>query len=236
MKNKLIILALSLLTINSCQKNKNKPNSVKSNIDKVYQVNDPDSIKTNVKKTINRVYGSVPIPELIDFVREIEKSDWNPDTLRLKKIDYYSYLKEKTLFNEYPFYKIKYENTEIKRTNEYEPELLKEQSNNSKNQVDIELFKNVKSIWGYFYRGKKIGNSISDGVIEQWEFNNEEDAEKALNQIRPAGHLVYFNTMPYHYRIKNYLITFRTRAMAYSYEQRKVFEQFIKTAPKNGYK
>ncbi len=179
-----------------------------------------DSVKSKKKELI--IHEKIPIPELIDFVKEIEKTEWIPDTLRLRKKKLYEYLGKKTSFNGYPFYSIDYKNTDLKKACEFEPNILMRQSPN----LDIELFKNAKSIWGYFYRDKNGTNTISDGIIEQWEFETESDAIKALKQIQPAGHFVYFNTMPFHCRVKNYLITFRTRAMIFSYDQKKIFEKF----------
>jgi hypothetical protein len=226
MKISYTLFTMAFLTICSCQMTEKKKKTISKENTDIKVVQKKDSIHSNIENKTDRDYASLPIPELLDFVIQIEKMNWKPDTLRLKKVDFYNYLKQKTLFNNYPFYKISFHDTEMKKTYEYDSELLLKQSNIPKNKVDIELFKDVKSIWGYFYRGNKIGNSISDGVIEQWEFNTEEDAERALNQIKLAGHLVYFNTIPFHCRIKNYLFTFRTRAMTFSLEQEIVFEKF----------
>jgi len=72
---------------------------------------------------------------------------------------------------------------------------------------------------------------ISDGVIEQWKFESEEQeeqADKAIRQILKPGFTVYFNTNPYFYRIRNKLIIFQSRAMAFRYDQKPVFEKFVK--------
>ncbi|CAL2101704.1 conserved protein of unknown function [Tenacibaculum sp. 190130A14a] len=216
------IILIAFLIICSCKRvlEENSKDSTQKNDIKTVITEDSIISKEKEEKTV--IYKSIPIPELIEFVKEIEKSNWIPDTLRLRKKRLYEYLGEKTLFSDYPFYKIDYQNTDLKRANDFDPKLL----NKLSTKLDIKLFKNAKSIWGYFYRDKNGGNTISDGIIEQWEFENEEEAKKALEQIQPAGHFVYFNTMPFHCRIKNYLITFRTRAMMFSYDQKKIFEEF----------
>ena len=216
MKIKSIIL-IFLLAIFSCKESNKKNRLINLKDEKSVII---DSIKSEKKEIV--VYKNIPIPELIEFVKELEKNEWIPDTLRLRKKRLYEYLGEKTSFNTYPFYNIDYENTDIKKTIEFQPKILIRQSPN----LDTELFKSVRSIWGYFYRDKNGKNTISDGIIEQWEFETESDAIKALEQIQPAGHFIYFNTMPFHCRVKNYLITFRTRAMMFSYDQKKIFEKF----------
>ncbi|WP_040252194.1 hypothetical protein [Psychroserpens mesophilus] len=215
MKIKSTIL-ISLLIFCSC-KESNTKNKLINQKEKSIVI---DSSKAQKQELV--VHESIPIPELIEFVKEIEKTEWIPDTLRLRKKKLYNYLGNKTSFNGYPFYSIDYENTDLKKASKFEPNVLMKLSPN----LDIELFKNTKSIWGYFYRDKNGTNTISDGIIEQWEFETESDAIKAIEQIQLVGHFVYFNTMPFHCRVKNYLITFRTRAMMFSYDQKIIFEKF----------
>jgi hypothetical protein len=124
-------------------------------------------------------------------------------------------------FNDRPFYPIDFKNSRLKLA--FGTKL----SGCYLNSIDLALFENVKDIWGYFYREKDATNVISDGVIEQWEFENEDQAEKALVQINQVGHAVYFNINPLFCRIKNKLIVFQTRAMAFSYDQKPVFKKFI---------
>lgn len=109
---------------------------------------------------------------------------------------------------------------------------MAKQSQSFKNEAFSKLnfnnFRKVKNIWGYFYRNKFKTNLISDGVIEQWEFGNAEDAEEVLQEISTSrGDIIYFNTMPFFCRIDNKLIIFQTRAMAFSYDQKAVFQKFI---------
>ncbi|WP_064967582.1 hypothetical protein [Tenacibaculum ovolyticum] len=209
----------------ACGCKKEQKENIKDSIpeESIRNVANESSVITKEKVEEIVIYKSIPIPELIEFVKKIEKSDLIPDTLRLRKKRLYEYLGEKKIFSNYPFYKILYESTDLKRANELWPELLNKQST----KLNIKLFKRAKSIWGYFYKDKNGGDTISDGVIEQWEFENEEEVKEALEQIELAGHFVYFNTRPFHCRVKNYLITFRTRAMGFSYDQKKIFEEFI---------
>ena len=134
-------------------------------------------------------------------------------------------------FNDRPFYSISFENSRLNKA--YNAEIYKRHFDS----LDFELFKGVKNIWGYFYRDKEATDWISDGVIEQWEFESEEQADKALREILQPGFIVYFNTNPYFCRIRNKLIIFQSRSMAFSYDQKPVFEKFVKEkAPNTVYK
>jgi len=189
---------------------------------------DTDLIKTQEEQPVetpltNHVISGLPCDELLDFVAQIEKNSWIPDTLRLSKVGIYRELNNQniTYFNGRPFYHIPFDNNRLSYIyNTFTAEHLKE--------LDYALFSKVNKIWGYFYRNKDATEWISDGVIEQWEFETEETASKALKEITSVSDIVYFNTQPYFCRIDNKLIIFQTRAMKFSYDQKPLFEQFIK--------
>jgi len=185
-----------------------------------------------------------PCIEIQEFVEEIESLGWIPDTSRLNKVGIYKELNRKQVkfFNNRPFYKINFENSDLFTYYNYEPIRIVSDSIEVENDsaynyyrspievafdsVDIEFFRSVKSIWAYFYRKKDAVEWISDGIIKQWEFDNSDNAELAMKQIQKAGSFMYFNTTPYYCRIDNKVIIFHTRAMAFSYDQRKIFEKF----------
>ena len=165
---------------------------------------------------------NAPCIELQTFVADIEKLNWVADTNRIKK-GLYRELKQQKMhyFNERPFYPISFDDSEV--NSGYSEGMVIGEAES----FDLELFKGVKNIWGYFYRDKTATDWIADGVIEQWEFATEAQATKALNQIQPIGSLIFFNTNPYFCTISNKLIIFHTRAMAFSYAQKPIFEKFV---------
>lgn len=164
-----------------------------------------------------------PCTEIKEFVADIENLNWVADTNRLKKIGIYSELDREnvTYFNDRPFYPIKFEKSSIYNAYTSEPYMGYLETS------DLEFFKGVKNIWGYFYKDIEATNLISDGVIEQWEFATEVAAEKAFKKIIRRGDIIYFNTNPYFSRIRNKLIIFQSRAMAFSHDQKPVFEKFV---------
>lgn len=231
MKQLNIIIAISVL-LWSCSQNKPK----RENID--VQKNEKTIVETKkdtselIKEiTIEKVDSieqylikKAPCIELQEFVVDIEKLNWVPDNKRLHKVNIYEELDRQKVeyFNDKPFYQISFENSSFNTT--YNAEIFESDFDS----LDYKLFQGVDNIWGYFYRDKKATSSISDGVIEQWEFKTEEEAEKALKQIFQPGFTIYFNTNPYFCRIRNKLIIFQTRAMAFSYDQKSIFEKFVK--------
>jgi len=236
---------LIVLLIWSCS-NKNDKNKLEQTDSKEIII---DSAKANnsnfdIKELEQSTISGQPCIEIQEFVEEIESLGWIPDTSRLNKIRIYSELNRKQIkyFNNRPFYKIDFENSDLFTSYNYEHIKIVSDSTETENDsannyyrspieitfdsVDIELFRNAKSIWAYYYRKKDAVEWISDGIIKQWEFDNSINAELAMNQIQKAGSIMYFNTMPFYYRIDNKVIIFYTRAMAFSYDQRKLFEKF----------
>jgi hypothetical protein len=157
-----------------------------------------------------------PIAALQTFTSELEASGWVADTARARKVAGYAGLNAASIrsFNGRPFYSIAFEDTEINH-------------GEASSVLDQTLFGNAKSIWAYYYRQKDATEWISDGVIEQWEFENAGLATKAMQQLTPAGDEVYFNTTPYFCCLNQYLIIFHTRANAFSYDQAPLFKRFV---------
>ncbi|MBP6639314.1 MAG: hypothetical protein KA293_03400 [Bacteroidia bacterium] len=157
-----------------------------------------------------------PIAALQTFAAKLESSGWVADTARVRKVAGYAGLKTASIrsFDGRPFYRIAFEDSEIPH-------------GEGSAALDQNLFSNAKSIWGYYYRQKDATEWISDGVIEQWEFDNASLASKAMQQLTPVGDEVYFNTTPYFCCLNQYLIIFHTRANAFSYDQAPLFAQFV---------
>ncbi|WP_299103165.1 hypothetical protein [uncultured Winogradskyella sp.] len=164
-----------------------------------------------------------PIHEFIVLTNRLELGRWKHDTIRAKKI--YGLgensSKKPVFFKEKPFYELTFDETGISR-------FVK--SKNFKDELedfDVEVFENTVSIWSYFYRDDMDDNWIEDGIIEQWEFKTQTLAKIAHENIEKKGGTVfYFNTNPFFYTYKNYLFIFHTRAMAFSYDQKIIFEDF----------
>lgn len=176
----------------------------------------------NIAKIDNssKIKANPPSEELQKFVAEIEKAGWISDTSRINSTGIYQELNDSNirLFKNHPFYFIEFENSHIYQA--YQGDM--------NDKTALNHLKKVKTIWGYFYRDKDATDWITDGIIEQWEFETNDQAEKALNIIRPNGSYIFFNTHPYFCRIKNYMIIFHTRAMAFSYDQKPLFEKFVR--------
>jgi hypothetical protein len=177
-------------------------------------------IKSSTKSNIL----NEPCNEIKEYVLKIEKDGWISDTARLSQVQIYKELNRKDIFffNDKPFYKLSFKESRLKTKWDYNANFYRKYMD----YIDYDLFKNVKSIWGYFYRAKNAKSIITDGVIEQWEFENDTDAQNALMQMQKAGSVIYFNTNPYFIRIRNKLIIFHTRAMAFSYNQKPLFQDF----------
>lgn len=191
------------------------------NINKVNKSSDSLKQETSIKKVIKT---NQPQQKLISFCKKLKEIGFRADTTRAKKITSYKSLrKSKTYtFQNFPFYKLSYDDTEISLLND---STYIEVFNV---KVNSTIFKKQKSIWAYFYRGQKEANSIPDGVIEQWEFEDEIHAKKATLILDKVDPLPFFNTNPYYKQEKNYLIIFHTRAMAYSYMQKELFNMYNK--------
>lgn len=158
-----------------------------------------------------------PSDRFIQFAEEIKKEGWIPDMERLKNVGIYPELSRVKFFffEEKPFFNIDLNETQIERVRE---EL---------NDETYQVFKKVKNIWGYFYRRKKDKHTISDGVIEEWQFASKNDAVISFDEIKKiGGNLVFFNTTPYFLVRDRSLYIFHTRAMAFSYDQKYIFEKF----------
>jgi hypothetical protein len=177
------------------------------------------------EESIHSITFDQPCEEFQKFVKDIEKLNWVSDTTRINRKRIYPELKsdEISYFNNRPFYHITFENSGINIFFSLSPYL----SEIHFDSTHYELFKSVKKIWGYYYRDQADSDWISDGVIEQWQFEDEYLAQKALEKVKENGSIIYFNTKPYFCRLRNNLIFFHTRASAFSYDQKHVFKKFI---------
>ncbi len=148
------------------------------------------------------------------FVQEIEKDGWVSDTARVKQLDMYNLSNaELRMQNNLPFYTLSYEDTHVDQIIDGNEE---------------EALSKVQQIWAYYCRDKTHAYIISDGVIEEWQFEDASSAEAAFNAFNRQKTNLYFNTEPYFHQIKTSVYVFHTRAMAFSLDQKGVFEKFVK--------
>lgn len=151
------------------------------------------------------------------FVQEIEKDGWGSDTARVKQLDMYNLNNaELRLQKNLPFYSLSFEDTRVE-------EII--------DGNEAEALSRVQQIWAYYYRDKMHQYIISDGVIEEWQFEDATSAKEAFNAFQLQKTNLYFNTEPYFYQIKTSVYVFHTRAMAFSIDQKGVFEKFVKQNP-----
>lgn len=176
------------------------------------------------KTTSNIPPAPQPSSKLIAFTKEIEKMNWVDDTARLHKVKIYPQLpRENVLFFEgQAFYPIPFEESKIYK-------YIHHPIQSKKRVLDVELFRQVNNIWGYFYRKQPVETSNPDGIIEQWEFADSTLAQQAYEMISDPllAMFIYVNTRPYFTRIDNSLYIFHARASAFSYYQKEVFELFV---------
>lgn len=158
-----------------------------------------------------------PSPELVQFCSEFIAKNWSTDSSRLVGKQLYSELIYDSIqrIGKQPFYHVSLENSQIIR-------FLKNESPGKS-----ALFENTTGVWGFFYF-KQQGDLFPDGVIEQWEFGSEEEAQEAMQAVTGSGNGIFFNTQPYFCVVKNNLYVFHTRAMAFSFDQKPLFEEFVK--------
>jgi hypothetical protein len=165
------------------------------------------------------IYSNPPSKEFVSFCSDVIAKNWSSDTTRLFKKELYSELSYKSLayIENQPFYPILFENSQVNH-------VLKSNGNSK----EWEVFKDVKGVWGYFYFKETQEGMFPDGLIEQWEFETKDEANEALKIMREFSSLIFFNTEPYQCVVGNKLYLFHTRAMAFSYDQKPLFLEFVK--------
>jgi hypothetical protein len=151
------------------------------------------------------------------FVQEIENDGWGSDTARVKQLDMYNLNNaELRMQKNLPFYSLSFEDTRVEQIIDGN---------------EAEALSMVQQIWAYYYRDKTHQYIISDGVIEEWQFEDASSAEAAINAFNRQKTNLYFNTESYFHQIKSSVYVFHTRAMAFSIDQKGVFENFVKENP-----
>ena len=218
MKTKIIYILIPFIVFSCIDKASDKE------IEDKESIHSKDSTKINFSVKENIAF-NYPTEELQKFVKDIEKLNWVSDTTRINRKQIYPELKADKIsyFNSRPFYHIEFENSGINKF----LNLRTAFSETPFDSANYKLFKSVTKIWGYYYRDPVDSDWISDGVVEEWQFEDESLAQKALEKVKENGSIFYFNTKPYFCRLRNNLIIFHTRASVFSYDQKHLFKKFI---------
>ena len=169
-----------------------------------------------------------PTPYFQSFADTLQEMNWVSDTARLNKVSLYGNLDEehRFYFNSHPFYHSKFNETALYRI------VIEGKGDFRPGPEEKELWKKTISVWKYFYKDKEANSGmITDGLIEQWEFESEEIAREAHASIKRIGQILYFNTEPFYCVHKNHLFIFHARAMAFSAPQREIYERFKSSLP-----
>lgn len=179
-----------------------------------------DGQNTDIKEINNNNSTFIePSSGFIDLVNEIETEGWLSDTSRINKVRLYNLpgLKVRN-FHNHPFYNIPFEKSQVGHV--INGESMEEKKSKS-------ILSKVKQIWGYYYRKKNETYYISDGLIEQWSYDDSTVAQVAYIELKKLGSNIYFNTSPYFHQMGSNVFIFHTRAMSFSYDQKSLFEKFV---------
>jgi hypothetical protein len=244
-----IIIAFSMLSCvdenHTNNDTKTSTNSIKLSID-TSQIAAIDStiIESN---RIEKEQGFIN-PEFLDLVKTIDSSGYLYDTIKARRS--YRYFNSAKIITEkgYLFYETELKNTvpftqlniilsQIKHRGSEDMDSLELQELNAfktERLIDFKLLEKVKSIYSYHYISKRPSTSgsskfFTDGVIEQWQFESEEAAKIAGNQIGKKELFVYFNRGAYVCYFKNYVYVFHSRAAGFYTPLKNFFTTFVTT-------
>ena len=100
---------------------------------------------------------------------------------------------------------------------------------------DLKPLEKAQKVMTYYFKKKEPdivdgAKWFPDGFIEEWTFDNETDAEKAMQELidSPLG-FIYFNTGAFVCQKENQMYVFYSRAMAFMYEPQKMFFNWFVT-------
>lgn len=183
----------------------------------------------------------VPTKFFIDIKSVLDSSFFIPDTTKIKTIEYYwRNVKTNPVFivQNIPFYKMDTVTNPIFLFLNNHPEASQQQPINDsiiKSFIDRRTFHKVKHITGLYFRTKKKNTDLlTDGFIEEWVFENSQDAEKAEAALTTLFgkskmyYFIYFNSIAYVCRKDNSLYTFYSRAGWEDRRMEKLFKEIIK--------
>lgn len=164
-----------------------------------------------------------PSSLFFEMTNYLDSLGFSYDTVRIKKAGYFSN-KNVFVYNDKCFYNIKLPNHQafhlVGFTNNYD--------GIDTSKIKKELFYKAKHIYGYFYCEKiKKDETIRDGVVEEWQFENESDAENAGLELNRIKNVAFFYTASFVTRTKNNIYIFHNRG-AFDLWHKKTIKRFDK--------
>ena len=170
---------------------------------------------------------TIPSRHFLRLAKQIDSSGYIWDTARIKKVVHYFRTDSIVVAEKFVFYKMNPDDSWVLEfydhyKNDNDATRIKE------GLVNIDNFKNVISIFGYYYKQKEKANLMTDGYIEEWLFPTIEEAEKAVQDVARVKEIVFFNTESFCCRIDKRLYIFHVRASGFSIPMKDFFRRFVK--------
>ncbi|MFI5141579.1 MAG: hypothetical protein ACHQII_04405 [Bacteroidia bacterium] len=212
---RLFILAFVLT---ACNNTTPKENKVTATTKQANLVAAPvDSVETTSVDNSNQ-----PSRLFIDMTNYLDSIGFTYDTIRIKKVNYFSN-HDCFIFGTKAFYKLTPKKIMVFSTLPF----IQNCCNVDTATLKFSVFNSVKNIYGYFYSEKnKSDNFIIDGVIEEWQFSSDKEAQNAAIEINKIKRCVYFNTASYLSKYGKSLFIFHTRAAAFENILKKTIAHF----------
>ncbi|HKC68856.1 MAG TPA: hypothetical protein VKG26_11545 [Bacteroidia bacterium] len=216
-KNILLLLVLAFV-INACNNNPPKENKVTVTMKQIDLVAPlVDSVETTSLDNSNQ-----PSRLFIDMTNYLDSIGFTYDTMRIKKVNYFNN-HDCFISDTKVFYNLTPKKTMVFSTLRF----IQTCCNIDTATINFSVFKPVKNIYGYFYSEKiKSDDFICDGVIEEWQFSSDKEADNAAIEINRIKRCVYFNTASYLSRYGKSLFIFHTRASGFSHILKKTVNRF----------
>lgn len=199
---------LQLLTIvfvlTACDNTPPKDNKVTVTMEQVDLVAPPvDSVETfSVDKS------DKPSSLFLDMTNYLDSIGYTFDSVRIKKVSYFNN-RDCFTFDKKIFYQLTPKRTMVFSTLPF----IQKNCNVDTATINFSVFKPVKYIFGYFYCDKnRSSDFIRDGVIEEWLFSSDKEAENAAIEINRIKRCVYFNSASYLSRYGKSVFIFHNRA------------------------
>lgn len=172
-----------------------------------------------------------PNETLFDIVKVIEDAEFKDDTSRLKQVPFYQRTtKGSRVINlqNVSFFRLDTANNPIFTCNSH----LRYTSKHLVKEFDTIRFNSRKviKILGYFFTEQPQLGLATDGMIEQWQFETDSNAQAVLHSLTGKKHpyyFVYFNSFACLFTKGNNLYTFYSRATWDSKLLEEIYSQIL---------
>lgn len=211
-----ILFVLTTIFFSSCL------TSVNKNIN----TDNSDSINLPIPKgsgDTSRLWTLGPSDLFVEMTDYLDSLGYSFDTTRIKKVGYFSN-KKAFSHDDKCFYHIDLPNHPVFHpvgfTNNYD--------GIDTSKIKKHLFYAATNIYGYFYCEKRRKDEmLRDGVIEEWQFKNDIQADSAGQELNRIRNLVFFYTSSFVKRTKNNVYIFHNRG-AFDQIHKKTIKHFEK--------